>query len=123
MAIARTINTETEEVLKLLLEIQDSPGLTQRELSSRLGVSLGKTNYLLKALIKKGLIKVENFKSSANKTNYIYLLTPKGLDEKAKITYRFLKRKKQEYERLKQEIRRLTQEADTTSGPSSEYKQ
>lgn len=114
-----TVNMESEEVLKLLLEIEDRPGMTQRELATHLGVSLGKTNYLLKALIHKGFIKADNFKNSENKTGYIYLLTPRGIEEKARITYRFLKRKKREYERLEQEIRRLTGKIDTTGSTGS----
>jgi EPS-associated MarR family transcriptional regulator len=108
----QSIDMDSEEVLKILLEIHDKPGMTQRELSSRLGISLGKTNYLLKALIHKGFIKADNFKNAENKTRYIYLLTPKGMEKKARATYRFLKRKKQEYERLEEEIRRLSQELE-----------
>ena len=88
--------------------------MTQRELSSSLGISLGKVNFLLNALIDKGHIKVDNFKKSNNKSAYLYFLTPKGVEEKARITYRFLRRKLTEYDELEQEIRRLKQEVSET---------
>jgi EPS-associated MarR family transcriptional regulator len=84
---------------------------TQRQLSNDLGVSLGKINYCLKSLIKKGFIKVNNFKNSNNKIQYSYLLTPKGIEEKAKLTLDFIRIKTQEYDTLKQEIKSLKQEA------------
>jgi len=110
MSLPQKTGPESEEVLKLLREIEQTSETTQRELSSRLGISLGKINFLLKSLIDKGHIKVDNFKKSNNKSAYLYYLTPKGAEEKAKITYRFLWRKMQEYENLEQEIRRLKQE-------------
>ena len=114
MANHQKANLESEEVLRLLREINKSPEMTQRELSSSLGISLGKVNFLLNALIDKGHIKVDNFKKSNNKSAYLYFLTPKGVEEKARITYRFLRRKLQEYEELEQEIRRLKQEVSET---------
>jgi EPS-associated MarR family transcriptional regulator len=110
MSDHQKVNTETEEVLKLLREINKSPEMTQRELSSSLGISLGKVNFLIKALIDKGHIKVDNFKKSNNKSAYLYYLTPKGVEEKAKITYRFLRRKMKEYEQLEKDIIQLRQE-------------
>ena len=110
MSLPQKTGPESEEVLKLLREIEQTSETTQRELSSRLGISLGKINFLLKSLIDKGHIKVDNFKKSNNKSAYLYYLTPKGAEEKAKITYRFLWRKMQEYENLEQEIRRLKHE-------------
>ena len=102
------INQELEyHVLKLL---EKQPDLTQRQLSEALGVSLGKTNYLLKSLIDVGWIKLDNFQKSNNKWGYAYLLTPMGVTEKAAITLRFLKRKKQEYSDLQLEIARLQRE-------------
>jgi len=103
-------NFEREEFLQLLREINDSPEMTQRELSSRMGISLGKVNFLMKALIDKGHIKVNNFKNSNNKKAYLYYITPKGFEEKARITYYFLKRKMKEYEEIEVEIRKLTNE-------------
>ena len=84
--------------------------MTQRELAEALGVSLGKANYCLKALINRGLVKAENFKNSANKRAYLYLLTPKGMEAKARISVRFLQRKMEEYETLKLEIEQLKTE-------------
>jgi len=99
-----------DEILKLLREIKKSPELTQRELSTKLGISLGKVNFLLNALIRKGFVKAHNFKNSHNKKAYLYILTPHGVEEKAKVTYRFLKRKLEEYERLESEIQELRKE-------------
>ena len=117
MTLSNKQQLETEEVLKVLREIAITPEMTQRELSSRLGISLGKVNFLVNALIQKGLIKAHNFKNSNNKKAYLYYLTPRGFEEKAKITYRFLRRKIQEFEQLESEIRLLKKEAgvsDTT---------
>ena len=102
------INQELEyRALKLL---DQQPDLTQRQLSKALGVSLGKTNYLLKSLIDVGWVKLDNFQKSDNKWGYAYFLTPSGVAEKAAITIRFLKRKKQEYSELQSEIAQLQQE-------------
>jgi len=101
---------DNEDVLKILKVIKDEPALSQRELSSRLGISLGKVNYLIKALIEKGLVKVDSFKSASNKISYLYKLTPRGIEEKARTTYYFLRRKLEEYERLELEIRDLQRE-------------
>jgi len=105
-------NLETEEALRVLREIGSNPEMTQRELSSRLGLSLGKINFLVKALIDKGLIKAENFKNSKQKSAYLYFLTPRGIEEKTRATYHFLKRKMDEYERLEAEIKQLKKEVD-----------
>ena len=102
------IDQELEyRALKIL---EQHPDLTQRQLSEALGVSLGKTNYLLKSLIDVGWVKLDNFQKSDNKWGYAYLLTPVGVAEKAAITLRFLRRKKQEYNDLHSEIARLQQE-------------
>jgi EPS-associated MarR family transcriptional regulator len=95
---------------KILKELQQDPDLNQRELAKRLGISPGKTNICLKALIEKGLIKADNFKNSTNKIGYLYLFTPKGLEEKITLTQRFLQRKIAEYEALEQEIEQLREE-------------
>ena len=87
--------------------LEKNPDLTQRELSQELGDSLGKTHYLVRSLIDIGWIKISNFKRSNNKIGYAYLLTPKGIIEKAIITSDFLKRKKFEYENLRKEIEQL----------------
>lgn len=96
---------------KILKELETHPEISQRELAAELGISLGKVNYCLQALIEKGLIKAKNFKNSQNKAAYIYLLTPKGIEEKASITLSFLKYKMAEYQTLKKEISRLQREA------------
>lgn len=95
---------------KILKLVETKPEISQRELAAELGISLGKANFCLKALIEVGLLKVTNFRNSKNKLAYMYLLTPTGVEEKAKITLRFLKNKMQEYESLRLEINLLNQE-------------
>jgi len=104
-----------KEVINLLRMIKKTPEMTQRELALRLGISLGKVNFLIKALVQKGIIKVNNFKKSNNKSAYLYILTPRGIEEKSRVTYRFLKRKIEEYRKLKEEIRELQEEVEKTS--------
>ena len=89
---------------ELLRKINSKPESTQRELAQELGFSLGKLNYCLKELQKKGLIKIENFKKNPNKINYLYVLTPDGLAAKTKLTINFMKKKMKEYDELKSEI-------------------
>ncbi len=102
---------EKEELgYKVLKALEEEPEISQRRLSKRLNISLGMINYLIKELAKKGLVKIENFKKSNNKLAYRYLLTPKGIEEKARLTYHFLKRKMREYERLQKEIEELKRE-------------
>ena len=96
--------------LKVLRHLENDPEITQRALAKELGVSLGKANYCLKALIDKGFIKAGNFKNSNNKSAYIYILTPKGIAEKSRITLLFLKRKIDEYEALSRDIEKLESE-------------
>ncbi len=98
--------------LDLLRKLESNPQYTQRELSRGMGVSLGKVNYCLKKLTEKGLIKLTNFKQNPDKMGYAYLLTPKGIDEKARLTISFLKRKTAEYEVLKKEINELQLESE-----------
>ena len=98
---------------KILKLVQARPEISQRELASELGISLGKANFCLKALIAVGLLKATNFRNSNNKLAYMYLLTPTGVEEKAKIALRFLKNKMQEYESLKIEINLLHQEINS----------
>jgi EPS-associated MarR family transcriptional regulator len=95
----------------LLRRLESNPTYTQRELSKELGISLGKVNYCIKKLTEKGLIKLMNFSRNPNKAGYAYLLTPKGIKEKGKLTISFLKYKMEEYEMLKSEIEQLQQEA------------
>ena len=98
---------DNQDFLNLLRKIKKDPSSSQRELAGELGFSLGKLNYCLKALKSKGLIKIENFKKNQNKLNYIYVLTPKGIAEKTKLTINFMKRKMNEYDELKNEIETL----------------
>ena len=100
---------------KLFNLLEHDPNLSQRELAREMGISLGKTNYCLKGLMEKGWLKACNFKNSNNRIAYAYILTPKGLREKAKITARYLKRKIHEYEILKSEIERLRQQVSGNS--------
>ncbi len=108
-------------ILKLL---QADPNASQRRIAEELGISLGRVNFCLRALIDKGLIKVKNFRTSANKRAYLYLLTPRGLEEKARVTARFLRVKLAEYEVLKSEVEELHREvargADATRGKHGE---
>ncbi len=89
---------------EVLRKIKNKPNSTQRELAEELGFSLGKLNYCLKALKGKGFVKIENFAKNPNKFNYIYVLTPKGISEKTKLTINFMKRKMREYDELKKEL-------------------
>ena len=89
---------------EVLRKIKNKPNSTQRELAEELGFSLGKLNYCLKALKGKGFVKIENFAKNPNKFNYIYVVTPKGISEKTKLTINFMKRKMREYDELKKEL-------------------
>ncbi len=104
----------------ILKQIQDNPEITQRELADKAGVSLGKANYCLKALMDKGYIKAVNFKNAKRKSAYLYKLTPSGLKEKARVTVRFLKRKQQEYEEIKTQLEELEREAAELQGAGNE---
>tara|TARA_A100001015_G_C14921730_1_gene684590 strand:+ start:819 stop:1118 length:300 start_codon:yes stop_codon:yes gene_type:complete len=93
-----------QDYFDVLRVIKKKPKSSQRELAEDLGFSLGKLNYCIKALQYKGLIKMQNFKKNPNKLNYIYVLTPKGISEKSKLTLNFMKRKMREYDELKKEL-------------------
>ena len=95
---------DNQDHLNILRKIKNKPESTQRELAKELGFSLGKLNYLLKALKDKGLVKIKNFKKNPNKINYIYVLTPKGIVEKTNLTLNFMKRKMKEYDELEREM-------------------
>ncbi len=104
-------NPPTHEIHYLVLKaLEQQPGISQRELAATLGVSLGKTNYVVRELIKRGWVKMDNFRRSDNKRAYAYILTPAGLVSKAKITSRFLHRKREEYRQLRAEIADLERE-------------
>ena len=95
---------QNQEFLNLLRQIASDPNASQRKLAKKLGFSLGKLNYCLKSLKMKGMIKIQNFKKNPKKINYVYLLTPKGVLEKAKLTVNFMKLRMREYDQLKKEI-------------------
>ena len=96
---------------KVMRLLQAKPDMSQRQMAKALGLSLGKTNYCVQALLKKGWLKLQNFSGNANKQAYAYLLTPEGIANKAQLTTRFLQRKQQEYILLKAEIEALQREA------------
>ena len=93
-----------QDHLNVLRKIKSKPNITQREMAKDLNLSLGKLNYCLRALKLKGLVKIENFKKNPNKLNYIYVLTPRGISTKTKLTINFMKRKMNEYDELKKEL-------------------
>lgn len=101
---------QEDTYFRVMRILQENPDLTQRELAEKLGVSVGGLNYCLKALMEKGLVKMQNFGQSKNKFGYIYILTPIGIAEKAALASRFLKRKMSEYDALKAEIEALKSE-------------
>ena len=105
--------------LAVMRVVADSPTASQRSLALALGISLGKTNFLLRELLKKGLVKAENFRRSDNKLAYLYLLTPSGVVAKARLTQVYLQRKEAEYERLQQEIAVLRSEVHRHGLPSA----
>jgi len=96
---------EEESYFNVLRIIKNKPNYSQRELARDLGFSLGKLNYCLKELKLKGLIKIKNFKNNPNKLGYLYILTPKGISAKTRLTIDFMKRKIKEYDELKKELR------------------
>ena len=93
-----------EDHFNILRTINKNPNSSQRELADQVDVSLGKLNYCLKALKEKGFIKIRNFKKNPNKLNYIYVVTPKGISEKTKLTVNYMRLKMKEYDELKKEI-------------------
>ena len=109
-----TLNEDTHYKLMRLFEA--NPGMSQRDAARALGISVGKVNYCLQALLGKGWIKATNFKNSHNKAAYMYLLTPRGIEQKARLAVRFLKIKVSEYERLRREIEQIRMEAER-NGP------
>jgi len=103
---------EQEIFYRLLKILSRDPDLTQRKMAKKMGISLGKVNYCLSELVKKGFIKISHFKYSKSKIQYIYILTPQGLEEKAALTLSFLKRKVLEYEEIKRQIKEMAQEVE-----------
>lgn len=107
---------EDEIHYKLLKVLEENPDVTQRELAARLGISLGKANYCLRAVVQRGWVKMGNFRRNPNKMGYVYLLTPKGIEEKAGFAVRFLRRKQLEFDVLKAEIEGLRLEVERGLG-------
>ena len=97
-------NENKNDEFELLRKIGINPNYSQRDFAKQLGFSLGKLNYCLKALKKKGLVKIKNFKNNTDKSYYVYLLTPKGISHKSKMAFYFMKQKAKEYEELKKEV-------------------
>ena len=93
-----------QDLFETLRKIKNKPNSTQRDLAEELGFSLGKLNYCLKALKDKGFVKIENFSKNPNKLNYIYVLTPKGISKKTKLTINFMRKKMKEFDELKKEL-------------------
>lgn len=113
--MVKNLNSIDPDVrFRVLHLLEEKPELTQRELAKKLGISLGSVNYCLRALIDIGHIKADNFKKARNKSIYLYLLTPKGVAEKAELTAGFLKRKMAEYHALKKEIKSIQSKANKT---------
>ena len=107
---------------KVLKVLQENPDVSQRELARQLGLSLGKTNYCLRALIDKGFVKASNFRNNQNKVAYVYVLTPRGIEERIRATAYFLRRKMEEYGELEKEIEQLRSEirqSQAVSAPES----
>jgi EPS-associated MarR family transcriptional regulator len=115
-----TIPLDDDIRFRLLRLLAEQPDLSQREIARELGVSLGATNYVLRALADKGLLKFRNFRASGNKMRYAYILTPRGLEAKARLTAGFLRRKMAEYEALRREIEAIERELElgADAGPS-----
>ncbi len=103
---------EQEIHYRLLNLLADEPQLRQLDMAKKMGISVGKINFCISELAKKGLIKVKRFKSAKNKVPYSYMLTPRGIEEKGRITVRFLKRKMSEYEEIRRQIEVLTEEVE-----------
>jgi EPS-associated MarR family transcriptional regulator len=108
VSVSNMIKSESE--FQILRALHSNPNLSQRELSKKSGVSLGQVNYCLNALVQKGWVKLGKFTASKNRKRYAYILTPKGMEQKAKATYHFLRRKMEEYEALEREIEELRAE-------------
>jgi EPS-associated MarR family transcriptional regulator len=99
---------ESIEILNILRKLHNNINIKQRELASQLDYSLGKVNYIIKKLQKKGLIKICNFNKNKNKKNYVYLLTPTGIKQKTRLTINFMKKVSKEYELLQSELKKMT---------------
>ena len=113
-------NFEQEVRYRILKILSTEPHISQREMARRMGISLGKTNYVLSVLAEKGIIKIKRLKNAHQKIPYVYHLTPRGLEQKAKITARFLKRKLSEYEEIKTQLKEIGEDLEQDTDTSSE---
>jgi EPS-associated MarR family transcriptional regulator len=109
---SRQAKLQEDTYFRVMRLLEENPDMTQRELAEKLGISVGGLNYCLKALMKKGFVKMKNFAKSKNKFGYVYVLTPSGMVEKAAITHRFLKRNLEDYKALKAEIDSIASQLD-----------
>ena len=116
---SRRDNRQEDARLRVMLLISKNSALSSRQIAEKVGVSNGSAYYILNALLKKGFIKCENFKANPKKRSYSYLLTPKGIHEKSVLTFRFIKRKKEEFEALREEINLLEKEAKVDTIPNA----
>ena len=112
-------NKNKDDDIYMLRYLEKKQEVSQREIAQHLGISLGKVNFILNALVEKGIIKAKNFKNNKNKRAYAYFLTPEGIKEKAKMTLGFFKRKNDEYDNLKIELRLLEKEVETSKATLS----
>ena len=112
-------NKNKDDDIYMLRYLEKKQEVSQREIAQHLGISLGKVNFILNALVAKGIIKAKNFKNNKNKRAYAYFLTPEGIKEKAKMTLGFFKRKNNEYDNLKIELRLLEKEVETSKATLS----
>lgn len=110
---------DDETRFRLLKLLHANPDISQRDLAQELGISVGKVNYCMRALVDRGWVKARNFRDNPQKKTYAYLITPKGMEEKAQVTLRFLKHKVAEYEALQQEIQSLRDEVQAIA-PNSD---
>ena len=115
-------NDDHEIRYRLFKLLENDPNLTQRQMAEQMGISLGKFNYCLNELVKKGFVKINRFKSSENKAAYMYILTPHGIEEKSRVTIRFLKRKMQEFENIKKQIDEIKEEIGDNWRKNFSYK-
>ena len=112
---SRQSKLQEDTYFRVMRILQETPDLTQRELAKRLDVSVGGVNYCLKALMAKGWVKMQNFAQSKNKFGYVYVLTPRGMSQRAALTAQFLKRKLEEFDALKAEVESLRSELEDSA--------
>jgi EPS-associated MarR family transcriptional regulator len=115
--VGKSKDAGTDMHYKLMRLLASNPGMSQRDVARELGMSLGKVNYCLHALVERGWVKASSFRNSRNKAAYMYLLTPRGAEKKAQLAVDFLRMKMREYEALRAEIEQIQQEAEQADVP------